>query len=175
MATPLDIGPPPTAKVVAGAGCAAIIGLGGLLLVGSRRAAARLDDVREPGPLLGGAADQTDLVSAGLADLLRLAGLGGLPLILLGVYLAVRLLRRAAWLDGTRLSVRGALVTGTADLAHADVTLRRGVLVAQDPGRGRRVRLPVRALPPYALRRVAGATGDELAAARLRALAADSV
>src|SRR5437899_1202587 len=52
---------------------------------------------------------------------IRLVGLCGLPFALLGLYLLLRVLRTAAWLEGTRASVRGALVTRTVDLATAEV------------------------------------------------------
>lgn len=172
MTTPLSVSPPPVARGLAGLGCAVLIGFGGALLSGSRPALS----IGGTGSalLFDGTTDQSDLVSAVMGDLLQVAGLVGVPMIVIGAYLAVRLLRRAAWLDGSRLSVRGAVFTATADLAQADVVLRRGVLTAQDPGRGRRVRLPVRALPPYELRALAAATGNGRAAAALRAAAAAS-
>ena len=52
----------------------------------------------------------------------RFVGLCGLPFVLLGLYLVLRVLRTAAWLAGTRASVRGALGTRTVDLATAEVT-----------------------------------------------------
>ncbi|MFC4148184.1 hypothetical protein ACFO0M_18175 [Micromonospora mangrovi] len=105
----------------------------------------------------------------------RLVGLCGLPFVLLGLYLLLRTLRTAAWLDGTRASVRGALVTRTVDLATADVSagavpyraaeqtvLRVPTVVARDPASGRRVTIPLQGmglatLPGYELRALADA------------------
>lgn len=105
----------------------------------------------------------------------RFVGLCGLPVVLLGLYLLLRVLRAAAWLDGTRASVRGALGTRTVDLATAEVrgggvVYRAGddtvvpvpTLVARDRDTGRRVTVPLRGaglavLPPYELRALADA------------------
>ena len=168
----LSIGPAGAAKYLAGAGFTILIGLGGLLFVGGRRAASSLDRVTEPGLLFDGTTGQSDLAAAAVADLLRTMSLCGLPAIVLGAFLLARLLRRAAWLDRTRLTVRGALLSSTVDLARADVTLRRHVLVAQMPGRGPAVRLPVRGLPAYQLELVAGAIGSGPAGEDLRRRAA---
>ncbi|MCI4064435.1 hypothetical protein MRQ36_18240 [Micromonospora sp. R77] len=104
-----------------------------------------------------------------------LVGLCGLPFVLLGLYLLLRILRTAAWLDGTRARVRGALVTRTVDLATADVSAgavpyragsdavaRVPTLVARDPADGRRVTIPLQGmglatLPGYELRALADA------------------
>ncbi|XVU21350.1 hypothetical protein ACQPZJ_29265 [Actinoplanes sp. CA-054009] len=96
---------------------------------------------------------------------------GGLAL--LGLFLTVRWLRAAAWLDGTTLRVRGALRSREVDLAVAEVTLgtvtfteenhrsrRVPMLVARDPLSGRNVKLPL-----------SGAGMDHLPPAELRALA----
>jgi hypothetical protein len=96
---------------------------------------------------------------------------GGLAL--LGLFLAMRWLRAAAWLDGTTLRVRGALRSRVVDLAVADVTLgtvtytddnhrssRVPMLVARDPASGSSVKLPL-----------SGAGVDRLPPAELRALA----
>ncbi|PRY28294.1 hypothetical protein [Pseudosporangium ferrugineum] len=108
---------------------------------------------------------------------MRLLGFFGVPVFLLGLYLALRTWRTAAWLDGTTVAVRGALRTKKIDLATADVTagsytLRRYAgttrasieqvpqLVARDPGSGRSVTIPLRGI----------GTG-QLPAAELRALA----
>jgi hypothetical protein len=99
---------------------------------------------------------------------------------LLGLYLVLRALRTAAWLDGTRLRVRGAVGSRSVDLATAEVwagvtehrsvrdehghtdVLRVPTLTALDRRSGRRISLPLRApglgvLPPYELRALADA------------------
>ncbi|WP_125809625.1 hypothetical protein [Actinoplanes sp. ATCC 53533] len=53
---------------------------------------------------------------------MRLIGLMGIPFLLVGLYLALSALRTAAWLEGTKATVRGALRTRTVDLATATVT-----------------------------------------------------
>jgi hypothetical protein len=53
---------------------------------------------------------------------LRFIGLLGIPFVLVGLYLAVGALRTAAWLEGTRATVRTALRTRTVDLATATIT-----------------------------------------------------
>ncbi|MET7965367.1 hypothetical protein [Micromonospora sp. NPDC005305] len=106
---------------------------------------------------------------------LRYAGLCGLPFALLGLYLVLRVLRTAAWLDGTRASVRGALGTRTVDLATAEVrggtiahrpgddgVVRVPSLIARDRDSGRRVTIPLQGpglgdLPPSELRALAEA------------------
>ncbi|MEU4479363.1 hypothetical protein AB0F68_15045 [Micromonospora sp. NPDC023966] len=106
---------------------------------------------------------------------LRYAGLCGLPFLLLGLYLVLRVLRTAAWLDGTRASVRGALGTRTVDLATAELrggafaqrvgddgVVRVPTLIARDRDSGRRVTIPLQGpglgnLPPYELRALADA------------------
>src|SRR4029078_8365278 len=50
-------------------------------------------------------------------------GLCGLPFILFALYLLLSIWRGGAWLDGTVLSRRGALLTRQADLAPAVVAL----------------------------------------------------
>lgn len=105
----------------------------------------------------------------------RLVGLCGIPFVLLGLYLVLRVLRTAAWLAGTRATVRGALTTRTVDLATAEVTagavarrvgdeteVRVPTVVARDPDTGRRITIPLRGmglatLPPYELRALADA------------------
>ncbi|MFB9358927.1 hypothetical protein [Actinoplanes nipponensis] len=52
----------------------------------------------------------------------RLIGLLGIPFMLVGLYLAAGALRTAAWLEGSRATVRTALRTRTVDLATATVT-----------------------------------------------------
>jgi hypothetical protein len=102
---------------------------------------------------------------------LRLIGLLGIPFVLVGVYLALSALRTAAWLDGTRATVRGALRSRTVDLATAPVTagvasLRRETiqaptLLVKDPA-GHTVTIPLfgagtAQLPPAELRALAEA------------------
>lgn len=132
----------------------------------------------------------------------RFVGLCGLPVVLLGLYLLLRVLRTAAWLDGTRASVRGALGTRTVDLATAEVrggalvhrvgdgaAVRVPTLIARDRDSGRQITVPLRgmglaALPPSELRALADAitagrpTGGRDAdahalAGQLRTMAAD--
>ena len=110
---------------------------------------------------------------------LRLLGLLGLPFLLLGLYLALSAVRTAAWLEGTRATVRGALRTRTVDLATATVTAgattyRRGggtvrepaerapTLIARDPAGGHSITIPLHGaglaqLPPPELRALADA------------------
>jgi hypothetical protein len=105
----------------------------------------------------------------------RFVGLCGLPFVLLGLYLLLRMLRTAAWLDGTRATVRGALGARTVDLATAEVqggavvhragddaVVRIPTLVARDRDTGRRVTIPLQGmglatLPPHELRALADA------------------
>lgn len=53
---------------------------------------------------------------------MRLIGLLGIPFVFVGIYLALSAVRSAAWLEGTEVTVRGALRTRTVDLATATVT-----------------------------------------------------
>ena len=109
---------------------------------------------------------------------MRLIGLLGIPFVLVGVYLALSALRTAAWLEGTRATVRGAIRTRTVDLATGTVTAgartyRRNretsresieqvpTLVARDPS-GASVTIPLHGvgtaqLPPAELRALAEA------------------
>ncbi|MFG1868804.1 hypothetical protein [Micromonospora arborensis] len=106
-------------------------------------------------------------------------GLCGLPFVLLGIYLVLRVLRTAAWLDGSRARVRGALRTRTVDLATARIDAgavsyrdagddsptagqRVPIIIATDQQNGRRVTIPLRGmglgnLPPSELRALADA------------------
>jgi hypothetical protein len=83
--------------------------------------------------------DCTNLPSAGLPDSglgpIRFVGLIGLPFALIGVYLIVRVLRTASWLDGTTLRVRYAMTARQADLATADVSVDLITRRATDEGR----------------------------------------
>ncbi|MFG3600817.1 hypothetical protein [Micromonospora chersina] len=131
------------------------------------------DDVRDLPP------DLHDGATAAPTPL-RWAGLCGLPFVLLGLWLVLRVLRTAAWLDGTRASVRGALGTRTVDLATAEVrggtvahrvgddgVVRVPTLIARDRDSGRRITIPLQgpglgSLPPAELRALA----DAIAAGR---------
>lgn len=112
-------------------------------------------------------------------DAIRLIGLLGIPVALVGVYLALSALRTAAWLDGTRATVRRAIRTGTVDLATATVTAgaltyrrhqdtsrasveRVPTLIARDPSGGPTITVPLHGvgmaqLPPPQLRALADA------------------
>lgn len=109
---------------------------------------------------------------------MRLIGLMGIPFLLVGLYLALSALRTAAWLEGTKATVRGALRTRTVDLATATVTAgartyrrnrettrefteRVPTLTAKDPS-GTSVTIPLHGvgmaqLPPAELRALADA------------------
>jgi hypothetical protein len=109
---------------------------------------------------------------------MRLIGLMGIPFLLVGLYLALSALRSAAWLEGTRATVRGALRTRTVDLATATITAgartyRRNrdttrerteqapTLIAKDPS-GASITIPLHGvgmaqLPPAELRALAEA------------------
>ena len=109
----------------------------------------------------------------------RYIGICGIPFVLIGLYFALQALRTAAWLDGTKATVRGALVTRTVDLATADVSVgavanrrnsdgthvtvhRIPTIVAADRGTGRKVTIPLQGmgmatLPPHELRALADA------------------
>ncbi|MGC4876303.1 hypothetical protein ACLQ26_08595 [Micromonospora sp. DT43] len=100
-------------------------------------------------------------------------GLCGLPFVLLGVYLVLRVLRTAAWLEGSRVRVRGALRSRTVDLAiaaidsrsHGDLSARADRLpavVVTDRASGQRITIPLWGmglplLPPSELRALADA------------------
>ncbi len=108
---------------------------------------------------------------------MRLIGLLGIPFVLVGLYLALSALRTAAWLEGTRATVRGAVRTRTVDLATATIaagatTYRRNhgtsresierlptLIAAAD---GQRITIPLHGpgmpqLPPSELRALADA------------------
>ncbi|MFU8870491.1 hypothetical protein [Micromonospora sp. SL4-19] len=154
-----------------------------LLPVIADRLLARLTGYGDPFPSYDDARDlppgmlPPDLTdgSGGAPSPSRFVGLCGLPFVLLGLYLLLRMLRTAAWLEGTRASVRGALGTRTVDLATADVhggavayqaggnaVVRVPTVVARDRDTGRRVTIPLQGmglatLPPYELRALADA------------------
>jgi hypothetical protein len=130
---------------------------------------------------------------------MRLIGLLGIPFLLIGVYLALSALRTAAWLEGTKATVRGAVRTRTVDLATATITAgattyRRNrdttresteqapTLIAKDPATGRGITIPLHGvgmaqLPPPELRALAEALSPNQdrdarnVAAQLRAMA----
>ncbi|MCG5468686.1 hypothetical protein LADH09A_002555 [Micromonospora sp. LAH09] len=154
---------------------------GGLLrrLAGPGDAFASYEEARDlpPGMLppalrdSGAGADQSNPVPV--------IGLCGLPFLLLGVYLVLRVLRTAAWLDGSRARVRGAFTTRTVDLATARIDTaklsyrgtgddapmvgqRLRAVIATDRASTRRVAIPLRgmglgSLPPAELRALADA------------------
>ncbi|MEV6842336.1 hypothetical protein [Actinoplanes sp. NPDC051411] len=66
---------------------------------------------------------------------IRFVGLIGLPFALLGLYLIVRVLRTAAWLDGPTLHLRYALTTRSANLSTADVSIDQITRRTTDDGR----------------------------------------
>lgn len=110
---------------------------------------------------------------------MRLIGLFGIPFVLVGLYLAVSSLRTAAWLEGTRATVRRAFRARTVDLATATITVgsftwrrnqdtprstveRLPTLIARDPAGGRAITIPLHGagmaqLPPPELRALAEA------------------
>ena len=118
---------------------------------------------------------------------MRLIGLLGIPFVLVGIYLALSAVRSAAWLEDTKVSVRGALRTRTVDLATATVTAgattyRRNqhttgqapTLIARDPA-GAAVTVPLYGtglaqLPGPELRALADALPDRDPDARAMAI-----
>ncbi|RAO26632.1 hypothetical protein PSN13_06661 [Micromonospora saelicesensis] len=157
-------------------------------LTGPGDAFASYEEARDlpPGLLPPGLRDSADPNQSGPSPFV---GLYGLPFVLLGLYLVLRVLRTAAWLDGSRARVRGALRTRTVDLATARIESgavsyreaddgRAGepqarAILATDPGSARGVSIPLRGmglpvLPPSELRALAeaittGRPGDEQA------------
>jgi hypothetical protein len=71
--------------------------------------------------------DCANLPAAGIPDSglgpIRFIGLIGLPFALIGLYLIIRVLRTAAWLDGPSLQLRYAFTTRRANLSTADVSI----------------------------------------------------
>nr|BFE67872.1 hypothetical protein GCM10020092_011730 [Actinoplanes digitatis] len=110
---------------------------------------------------------------------MRLIGLIGIPFIVIGLYLALSALRTAAWLEGTRATVRRAFRARTVDLATATITVgalafrrnretsretieRLPTLIARDPADGPTITIPLHGvgmtqLPPPELRALAQA------------------
>jgi hypothetical protein len=127
-----------------------------------------------PGPssgLGGSGLGGSGLPSSGLGPI-RFVGLIGIPFALIGIYLIVRVLRTAAWLDGTTLAVRHAVTLRRANLATADISIdlitrrapREGLgtirqvptLIVTEVGASTPVRLPL-TLPAAELRALADA------------------
>ncbi|MEU5907707.1 hypothetical protein [Micromonospora sp. NPDC047527] len=187
----LSVGASPgqrTVSVVAGVFAAAVgvafvvlpLIADGLLrrLTGTGNGLASYEDARDlpPGMLPSGLREPADGDQPGIGPL---AGLCGLPLVLLGVYLVLRVLRTAAWLDGSRVRVRGPFRSRTVDLAAARIDTptvsyraagdepparghRLSVVIATDRDSGHRVAVPLRGmglptLPPSELRALADA------------------
>ena len=161
-------------------------------LTGPGDAFASYEEARDlpPGLLPPGLRDSADPNQAGPSPFI---GLCGLPFVLLGLYLVLRVLRTAAWLDGSRARVRGRAAHPHRRPRHRPDRVRRGVvsrgggrrpaggprvraILATDPGSARRVTIPLRGmglpgLPPSELRALAeaittGRPGDERAATR---------
>lgn len=198
---PLSVGPRPGTRIATAIGCLAAIGFGVYFFATTNLAGPAEEHrivIDGRGEEFPGTPAGTDLVSAGVGDLLRLTGLCMLAFVLLGGYLLLRTLRYSAWLDGTRGYVRGALLTRSADLSRAQVAAtvtgggvpqvgyRMPAIDAHDRATGQRIRIPLRGqglglLPPAELSALAdaimtGRTGTDPAApiaARLRAMAAD--
>ncbi|MCX5069395.1 hypothetical protein OOJ91_26465 [Micromonospora lupini] len=169
-----------TGVLVAAVGAAFVLApllAGGLLrrLTGPGDGFASYEEARDlPPGMLPPALRDSGSASGGPGPLL---GLCGLPFVLLGVYLVLRVLRTAAWLDGSRVRVRGAIRSRTVDLAIASIDSRphreMGVdpsaaagrspaVVVTDRASGHRVTIPLRGmglpvLPPSELRALADA------------------
>ncbi|MFI5927128.1 hypothetical protein ACIA3K_14210 [Micromonospora sp. NPDC051543] len=182
-----------TGVLVAGVGAAFVLGpvlAGGLLrrLTGPGDGFASYEEARDLPPGMRPPALRESASGAEQPGLLL--GLCGLPFVLLGIYLVLRVLRTAAWLDGTRVLVRGALRSRTVDLATArvdpasyrDPEGRGGLsaIVVTDRVDAQRVTIPLRGmglpvLPPSELRALAEAfsvAGPD-AASDTRAVAAE--
>ncbi|NUR71674.1 MAG: hypothetical protein HOU81_12705 [Hamadaea sp.] len=120
----------------------------------------------------------------------------GIPFIVGGLYLLVYTWRHGAWLTGTVVAKRGALLTRRADLATAEVSMggvnytqhhqhgvhdhrtiiRLPALVVTDPGTGKTLKIPLRGngldlLPPYQLEALASALEANTSAGAQRARA----
>ncbi|MCG5441014.1 hypothetical protein [Micromonospora foliorum] len=182
----LSVGASPGQRVVAVAAGVLLTAVGaafvalplvadGLLrrLTGPGDAFASYEEARDlpPGLLPPALRDSADPNQSGPSPFI---GLCGLPFVLLGLYLVLRVLRTAAWLDGSRARVRGALRTRIVDLATARiesgaVSYREAdddgpagepqvrAIHATDPGSARGVTIPLRGmglpvLPPSELR-----------------------
>jgi hypothetical protein len=119
-----SVGSRPGTRIATAIGCLAAIGFGVYFFATTNLAGPAEEHrivIDGRGEEFPGTPAGTDLVSAGVGDLLRLTGLCMLAFVLLGGYLLLRTLRYSAWLDGTRGYVRGALLTRSADLSRAQV------------------------------------------------------
>ncbi|MEO3770177.1 hypothetical protein [Micromonospora sp. B9E7] len=155
---------------------------GGLLrrLTGPGDAFASYEEARDLPPGMLPPALRHSAGDAGQSSPVPVVGLCGLPFVLLGVYLVLRVLRTAAWLDGSQVRVRGAFRTRTVDLATARIDVAgvphrevgddapmvgqrlRAAITATDRASARRVTIPLRgmgldSLPPLELRALADA------------------
>ena len=183
----LSNGPGVAGRVI-GAVFGVVFAVGGLFFAAMAVAGDRfldgfggVDQCVDPGDIAGLPADAlpTDVTgcSGWLPDHIGPLGVAGLVLggglALLGLSVALRSLRAAAWLEGTTLRVRGAFRSRTVDLTTAEVTVgtvthtgehnryrRVPILATRDPASGRRVRLSL-----------GGGSMDRLPPAELRALA----
>jgi len=129
----------------------------------------------------------------------RMMGLCGLPFVLIGVYGLLFVWRKAAWLDGTVYTSRGALLRRSVDLSIAEVsmagvnytqhhdhgmhhhrtTIRVPAVAATEVRSGRTTKIPLRGqgldlLPGFQLRALADAldANRSASAERARAIAA---
>lgn len=197
----LSVGAPPTQRAVGVAFALALVAFGAVFLLAPLMADGylqRLTGWADEAPTISGdlASIPPHLLPAELQDRPsasggwwdesrsglgpgRFIGLVGIPVMLLGLYLVLQVLRSAAWLDGTRAQVRGALRTRTVDLSTAEVTAgavsyrrnpdtsyesvhRVPTIIAREPGSGRRVTIALQGiglapLPPHELRALADA------------------
>ncbi|WP_030490859.1 hypothetical protein [Micromonospora chokoriensis] len=148
-------------------------------LTGPGDALASYEEARDLPPGMLPPALQNSGADSNQAGLSPFVGLCGLPFVLLGVFLVLRVLRTAAWLDGSRARVRGAVRSRTVDLATAQiesgaVSYREPdddgpaggpqvrAILATDRGSARGVTIPLRgmglpSLPPSELRALADA------------------
>ncbi|GIH04260.1 hypothetical protein Rhe02_23270 [Rhizocola hellebori] len=85
------------------------------------------------GKLVPGPGVQQEIDTVGWIGMIA-GGFCSLVLVLLAFYLALRVLRTAAWISGSELSMRGAVRRRSADLATARVSTRKqpNQLVAND-------------------------------------------
>ncbi|MGC4749065.1 hypothetical protein ACLQ28_25890 [Micromonospora sp. DT201] len=188
----LSVGASPSQRTMAVLGGVFIAAVGAAFVVLPLIAGGLLSGLAGPGDPLSSYEEARDLPPGMLPPVLQdsggggeqagpglFIGLCGLPFVLLGIYLVLRVLRTAAWLDGSRARVRGAILSRSVDLATAridagEVSYRdaeddfpaRGqrvpTIIATDQASGRRVTIPLRGmglgiLPPSELRALAEA------------------
>jgi hypothetical protein len=134
---PLKAGFSPLAKIVAIIGALAIAGIGAFVALvaygfayGVRESvSSSIDDGiwhrDEEGRLVPGPGAQEKIDTIGWVGV-GLGGLCALGFLFLAIYLISRVLRTAAWLSGTVLSIRGAGRKRSVDLATARVSTRSG-------------------------------------------------